>query len=161
VRARLDGPVRLVNLDEWATEPFRLIQNRGTGMAITGTRDWRDYTVTADVTPHLATAAGLAARVQGLHRFYALELLDNRIVRLIRGPDDILAVRPFAWQFGQTYQLRLDVDGDHLRAGIDGDPLFDVRDNRYECGGIGLRVTQGRTATGIVRVDPLGTLGTS
>ena len=24
-------------------EPFRLVQNRGTGMLIQGARDWRDY----------------------------------------------------------------------------------------------------------------------
>jgi len=142
----------LDKLDEWADEPFRLIQNRGTGQLITGTRDWRDYTVSADVTPHLATAVGLAARVQGLNRHYALELLDNRFARLTRGTDDVLAISPFLWQYGETYQLQLEVEGDHIRAAVDGHTLFDVHDGTYDCGGIALRVTEGRTATSTVRV---------
>ena len=38
------------------------MQNRGTGLLITGARDWHDYTVTADVTPHLAQEAGVPSQ---------------------------------------------------------------------------------------------------
>ena len=61
-------------------ESFRLVQNEGVGLIMQGTRDWKDYEVTADVTPHLAKRAGIAARVQGLGRDYALELkYDNKV----------------------------------------------------------------------------------
>ena len=58
-------------------EPFRLVHNRGTGLLIQGTREWADYRVSADVTPHMVTAAGIGARVQGLRRYYALILCNG------------------------------------------------------------------------------------
>jgi ADP-ribosylglycohydrolase len=138
--------------DRWP-EPFRIVQNRGTGMLITGDRGWRDYTVTADVTPHLAAAAGLAARVQGLRRFYAVELVGRDTVRLRRG-DQVLAEHPFPWTYGHTYRLMVKCQADRIRAGIDGAVLLDVRDSAYDCGGIALSITEGRTATQHVRVTP-------
>ncbi len=41
-------------------EAFRVIQNRGRGFVITGTREWTDYSVQSTITPHLAKAFGLA-----------------------------------------------------------------------------------------------------
>jgi hypothetical protein len=138
--------------DRWP-EPFRLVQNGGTGMLITGDRGWRDYAVSADATPHLATAAGLAARVQGLRRYYAVELVGRDTVRLRRG-DQVLAARPFPWQYGHTHRLMVECHGDRIRAGIDGAVLFDVHDPTYDCGGIALSVTEGRTATHTITVNP-------
>ncbi|BCJ34212.1 hypothetical protein Athai_17150 [Actinocatenispora thailandica] len=140
--------------DRWP-EPFRIVQNRGRGMLITGTRDWRDYTVTADVTPHLAAAAGLAARVQGLGRYYAVELAGEH-VRLVRGVPNgeptVLARQRYDWSYGRTYHLFLTVDGDRIRAGVDGRSLFDERDDAFDSGGVALTVTEGRTATQVVDV---------
>jgi hypothetical protein len=144
----------LHRFDERWPEPFRIVQNHGTGMLITGAREWHDYTVTADVTPHLAAGVGLAARVQGLHRFYALELTGRDTVRLLRG-DTVLAQRPYPWTFGTTYRLGITCSGDRIRAAVDGTDLFDVRDGTYGCGGVALRVTEGRTATQQVRITPV------
>lgn len=136
-------------------EPFRLVQNRGTGMLIHGTRDWRDYQVTADVTPHLARSAGLAARVQGLRRYYALRLTERTSVQLVRVLDgeEVLARLPFAWDFGATYTLRLTVTGSHITAAVNGTSL-DAHDpgSPLSSGGIALLVEEGRTATNMVRV---------
>ena len=55
----------------WA-DAYRVIQNQGVGLLIHGAADWEDYRVEADVTPHMAISAGVAARVQGLKRYYAL-----------------------------------------------------------------------------------------
>jgi ADP-ribosylglycohydrolase len=44
-------------------ESFRLAQNEGRGLLITGTREWRDYSVQALIRPHLVKHAGIAARV--------------------------------------------------------------------------------------------------
>lgn len=148
----------LHRFDERWPEPFRIVQNQGTGMLITGAREWCDYTVTADVTPHLAAGVGLAARVQGLHRFYALELTGRDTVRLLRG-DTVLAERPYAWTFGTTYRLGITCSGDRIRAAVDDTDLFDVRDGTYGCGGVALRVTEGRTATQQVRITPVSTAG--
>lgn len=140
--------------DERWPEPFRIVQNRGTGLLVTGAREWRDVEVTADVTPHLAEAVGLAARVQGLRRYYALELAGRDEVRLVRG-DVVLASRPYTWEFGRTYTLALRAAGTHLRASLDGEVLFDIEDAALDCGGVALLVTEGRTATQTVRVTPV------
>ncbi len=144
--------------DRWP-EPFRIVQNRGSGMLIHGTRQWRDYQVTADVTPHLAEAVGIAARVQGLKRHYALRLVGRDTVRLERrlhGAATILASRPFPWQYGTTYQLALRVVGGALHADIDDEPVLSVEDPdpSLDSGGVALLVTAGRTATTAVRIGP-------
>lgn len=144
-------------VDRWDghwPEPFRIVQNRGTGLLSQGSRDWQNYTVTADVTPHLAASAGIAARVQGLQRYYALELADRNTVRLVRH-HTVLASRAFDWEYGHTYQLALTVDGDRLVATVDGEALFDLTDPTYDCGGVALVVTEGRTATQEVRITPI------
>jgi hypothetical protein len=139
-------------------EPFRIVQNRGTGLLIHGSRDWRNYRVSADVTPHLAAAVGLAARVQGLTRYYALELADRRTARLIRRWDEdttVLASADLVWEFGRRYQLSLQADGGTLSAAVDGAELFHVTDGGPgpDSGGIALLVTEGRTATERVSVE--------
>jgi ADP-ribosylglycohydrolase len=143
-------------LDRWDErwpEPFRVVQNRGTGLLVQGERGWRDYTVTADVTPHLAEAAGIAARVQGLRRYYGLELAGRDTVRLVRH-HEVLASRPLAWEFGRTYDLSLTVDGDRLTGRVDGATVLETTDPTLECGGVALVVTEGRTATQQIRISP-------
>jgi len=147
-----------------APEPFRLIQNAGTGLLICGTRDWTDYRVEADVTPHMVAAAGLAARVQGMRRYYALRLAGakgdgGRVIQLVKARDEerVLAEAAHPWRFGQAYRLELAVQGSNIRARVDGAALFDVTDSDrpIDGGAIALLVSEGRTATQSVRVAPL------
>ncbi|GAA2364728.1 hypothetical protein Cme02nite_32560 [Catellatospora methionotrophica] len=142
--------------DRWP-EPFRLVQNQGTGLLVQGEAGWRDYTVTADVTPHLARAAGLAARVQGARDYYALELAGRDTARLVCG-DRVLASAPLPWEFGTTYTLRLTVAGSRLTGSVDGTVLFDLHDETLAHGGIALVVTEGRTTTHEVNITPLTSL---
>ncbi|MEV4539500.1 ADP-ribosylglycohydrolase family protein [Asanoa sp. NPDC049518] len=149
-------------VDRWDPhwpEPFRIVQNRGTGLLIQGAREWRDYTVTADVTPHLAESAGLAARVQGLRRYYALRLAGRDRVELVRHVDGpvpkVLATRAYPWEFGVTHQLALRVAGSRITASVDGVELFDLDDTALSCGGVALLVEQGRTATQAVQITPI------
>ncbi|MEV5963619.1 ADP-ribosylglycohydrolase family protein [Kribbella sp. NPDC051952] len=138
--------VRAVDRWEDGPESFRITQEEGTGLLIQGSRDWRDYTVGADVTPADGVAAGLAARVQGQRRYYALELAEQNTVRLVRH-HTVLASQSFDWEYGRTYQLALTVDGDRLVGAVDGETLFDVTDDALDSGGVALVVTEGTTAT--------------
>ena len=61
----------------WA-EPFRLIQNEGRGLLMQGGRDWTDYEASSEVTLHMVKAGGIAVRVQGMRRYYALLLVRRR-----------------------------------------------------------------------------------
>ncbi len=142
----------------WFPEPFRLIQNCGRGMLITGTREWIDYQVAATLTPHLAVACGLAARVQGLRRYYALLLHSDGTARLIKMLDGetVLAEVKVPWQPGRAYGLRLEVAEMRLRAYLDGDMLFDVLDDNHPLtgGGVALICEEGRVVTDRVTVSP-------
>jgi hypothetical protein len=128
-------------------ESFRLVQNRGTGMLIQGTRDWTDYRVSADVTTNLAASLGIAARVRGLRRYYALILLSDGKARLVKMLDEeiILEERSLPWEFGQTVDLALQVTGSRLQAWVDRQLIFDLTDEAPELasGGIALVVADG------------------
>jgi ADP-ribosylglycohydrolase len=128
-------------------EAFRLVQNDGRGLLMQGTSDWTDYRVHAPVTPNLARSAGIAARVGGLRRYYSLELSALKSVRLVKMLDEetCLAEKSFDWEFGQTVHLALDVDGDRLRGWVNGEPFFDVRDERSPLrgGGIAFVIEEG------------------
>jgi ADP-ribosylglycohydrolase len=144
----------------WWPEVYRLVQNAGTGLLIQGTREWTDYRVSADVTPHMVTSAGIGARVQGMRRYYALLLCNDDAVRLVKALDGttILAEEAFDWAFGETHQLSLEVVGTHLKASVDGAAILEVDDHDRPLtgGGVALICEEGRTATQSVRVQPVG-----
>lgn len=123
-----------------------------------GTREWTDYRVRADVTLHMAKAAGIGARVQGMRRYYALLLCNDGKARLVKAldGDTVLAETDFTWKFGTTHDLSLEVVGTHLRAWVDGQQLFEVddADRPLTGGGVALICTEGRTATQAVAVRP-------
>ncbi len=142
----------------WWPEAYRLVQNEGTGLLMQGSRNWTDYQVKAAITPHLAKACGIAARVQGLKRYYVLQLASNQSLQLVKMLDGetVLAEVPLRWEFGRTYELRLEVVGDHIRGWLDGRLLIDLydRNNPLKDGGIALVCTEGRIATEQVEVQP-------
>ncbi len=137
-------------------EPYRLMQNQGRGLLIQGTRDWANYEVRADVTPHLASAAGIAARVQGMRRYYALLLVPGRLeLRRVLGDETVLASCPLDWQLGERQQLALRVDGPRLTATLNGTEVLSAEDKALSSGAVALVIEEGRTATEAVTVVPL------
>ncbi|MEO7839975.1 MAG: ADP-ribosylglycohydrolase family protein [Anaerolineales bacterium] len=139
-------------------EAFRVIQNRGRGLVITGTREWTDYSVEASITPHLVKAFGLAARVQGLERYYALLLSNRNTIKLIKRLDGeiLLAEQAFAWEFGQPYQLQITVKGNQILVSVNGALSFKVKDwdRPLSGGGIALVCEEGRIGTEEVSIRP-------
>lgn len=159
-RAWVDG---VDQYGPWWPEPYRLVQNHGTGLLMQGTREWTDYRVSADVTPHMVKSAGIAARVQGMRRYYALLLCNDgadghptaRLFKALDG-NTVLAEVDFAWKFGETHELSLEVVGTRLRAWVDAQQLFELDDTDRPLtgGGVALVCEEGRTATQVVRVQP-------
>lgn len=138
-------------------EPYRLIQNQGTGLLIQGTQEWRDYRVSAVVTPHLCQAAGIAARVQGLRRYYALLLGAEGVVRLVKMRDDEreLEAAPFVWRPGRACHLALQVEGNRLVAWADDRLVLQAEDvdRPLDVGAVALLCAEGRVAVGPVRIQ--------
>ena len=139
-------------------EAFRVIQNRGRGLVITGTREWTDYSVQSTITPHLARAFGLAARVQGLERYYALLFSNQHTIQLIKRLDGeiVLAEQAFDWKFGQPYHLQITMRGNQILVFVDGALLFELEDldRPLSGGGIALLCEEGRIGTEEVSVRP-------
>jgi hypothetical protein len=137
-------------------ESFRLVQNEGRGLLSTGTREWTDYTVQATIRPHLVKNAGIAARVQGMRRFYALLLSADGKVRLVKAldGDKVLAEASFEWEFGGDYDLRLTVQGQTIVGSVDGREIVRAvdTDRPLTSGGIALVIEEGRMSTEEVRV---------
>ena len=72
---------------------FRINQSRGEGLYAYGTREWTDYTVAAPLAVNLGDG-GLALRVQGMRRYYAVRLCRRgalEIARVRDGEDTVTA----------------------------------------------------------------------
>lgn len=147
-----------VDMMSRGTEMFRLIQNQGMGLIMQGTREWRDYSVSASVTPHLARRCGIAARVQGLTRFYGLLLASGNRLQLTRmlHQEEVLGDCEFEWHFGETYQLSLEVNGNRLTAKVDGIALLEATDDALDAGAVGLVIEEGRIAISRVQISAVG-----
>lgn len=145
--------------DKWWQTPFRLVQNRGRGMIIQGTREWANYQVEADITPWLMDIGGIAARVQGMKRYYALVLRKGNRLQLVKVLDGemILAETEFIWECQTKYWLKLRVYGDHICAYVNDHLEFDVRDTNRPLlnGGVAFVIERGHLASQIMTVKPV------
>lgn len=124
----LDSSERFDAWDYW-TQAYRVIQNEGRGLLIQGTRDWIDYQFEATAKPRVCEAGGIAVRVQGLRRYYAL-LLDQektRIVRVLDG-ETVLAETYGGWTFERNCELKLQVEGSNLTAFVNGERILEAID---------------------------------
>lgn len=140
-------------------EAFRISKNEGRGIISQGTRDWDDYRAEATITPYLAKQIGLAARVQGLRRYYALLLGADNIARLVKMDDTetVLAEAPFAREVFIPYTLAIEVDGDQITGSVNGSTLFTASDpgSRLTAGGVGLVIEEGTLGCDAVSVSPM------
>jgi hypothetical protein len=154
-RAWVDG---VDHFDPWWPESFRVVQDEGTGLLMTGTREWANCTVSSTIVPHMATRFGIAARVQGMQRCYALVLSAGNVVQLVKmlEGETVLAQADAVWEPGKPYELALHVTGNRIMGWVNGRRAFDVvdEDRPLEAGGVALLVTEGRIATEEVRVEP-------
>ncbi|MCY4073431.1 MAG: ADP-ribosylglycohydrolase family protein [Chloroflexi bacterium] len=153
----LDSSERFDSWDYW-TQAYRLIQNEGRGLLIQGTRDWIDYQFAATAMPRVCEAGGIAVRVQGLQRYYAL-LLDQertRIVRVLDG-ETVLAETDSGWSVEQNYDLKLKVEGGKLTAFVSGEQVLETQDPEAALtgGGIALIAQAGFIYFDNVAVRPL------
>ncbi len=146
-------------VDQWAdggADPFRLSQNAGTGLIAQGSEDWTDYAATVRMTIPLAAEAGVAVRVGGMGRYYALLLGADGMARLVPECDGrkVLAETPFAIDPERRYALAMTVQGTRLTGAIDGTVVVDANDSEGSLpgGAVGLVVREGTLVAGAVGV---------
>jgi hypothetical protein len=119
-------------------------------MIIQGTREWQDYTVEAAIEPHLVESTGIAARVQGLERYYALLLCTGQRIRLVKALDGkhTLGEKEYDFEWDQAIQLQIKVQGEHIQAWANHQLVFDIQDQDRPLlsGAVALVIEEGRMA---------------
>ena len=116
--------------------------------------------MTSQITPLLKSAWGLAARVQGRERYYALMLDVGGRIKLVKRDHEetILAEDRFEWELDKAYTLELRLRNTEIRAFVDGREVFSVRDEDrlwLQGGAVGLLVDTGSISTRAVQISPL------
>ena len=121
--------------DKWEhrwTESFRMTNNIGRGVILTGSSDWKDYTVTSKVMFTLVSSGGIIARAQGLKRYYSLEFTRDKKLRIIKMLYDLEVLKEvdFNFEFFKEYELSLTVSDNNLKGYINGKLLIEAKDNQ-------------------------------
>lgn len=146
--------------ESWGRTVYRAVQDSGIGLLMHGTEEWKDYRITTSFTPHMVRSAGIAARVQGLRRYYALLFAPEGKLQIVKALDGrrILDQCDFPWQFDTTHDLALEVTGNRIRAWVDGQRYMDIEDPDRPLlnGGIALVCEEGHLESGAVTVQPAG-----
>ncbi|MDY0303066.1 MAG: ADP-ribosylglycohydrolase family protein [Sphaerochaeta sp.] len=131
------------------------------GEQYTGSLAWRDYQISATLTPRLGPFHGVMARVQGARRSYLFALAEGQqavLYKKIEGRLIELSSIAFAWEHGKTYELSLVVQGATIAASIDRAAVLQIDDleSPHLNGRIGLAFgAGGRTDFHGVCVQPL------
>jgi ADP-ribosylglycohydrolase len=135
---------------------YVISHSEGTGLLIQGTRDWDNYEARAAVTTNLMTSGGIAARVQGLNRYYALLLCDDHKARLVRRYDEqtTLAEADCELAWNTAYELALQVNGSQLKGWINGQLVLEAHDSTLPAGGVALLCADGTLMCDSVEVRP-------
>jgi ADP-ribosylglycohydrolase len=136
-------------------DDFGVAQNEGTGLISQGDETWTDYEVCASVDVPLAREAGLAARVGGLRRYYALVLSGDR-AQLVKQCDGrtVLSDHRLRSPSG-TARLRLRVQGSTISGWVNDEPVGVITDDSLRAGAVGLLISEGTLRSGPVGVRPL------
>ena len=139
-------------------ELCRLAQDEGRGLLIQGTRQWKNIEVEATITPYMAKRFGLAIRVQGLQRYYALLSDGQGKVQLVRVLEEeaVLAETTYQWGSNEPVRLRLQAVEDELQGWVDETCVITAvdPDNKLTEGGIALVIEDGCICIHEVQVQP-------
>jgi hypothetical protein len=137
---------------------FRITQNHGRGLAMQGSREWRDYRVEAVIAPRVADAFGLAVRAQGMRRYYAL-LCRGGMAQLVRVLDGEKVMRelPYPFVADREERLVLEVRGNRLTGSIGSVLTLEAEDDQpgLAGGAVGLVLEVGSMFVSDVRVGPV------
>jgi hypothetical protein len=100
----------------------------------------------------------VAARVQGLRRYYAVRATRDGKLQIVRTRDAetiILAETDYALVFEKKIAVTLTAEGNRISAVFDGVRLEATDDSaqRFRDGGIGLLINEGALSTDEVRVS--------
>ena len=135
---------------------FKISNNFGRGLILTGSSEWSDYTVSSDVKFYLGKSGGIVARVQGLQRYYALELTAKGILRLVKVLDGVTILREIqeTFELNKAYELELAVNGSVITGKMNSKSIleYDDKNSPLLSGAIGLVVEAGTLFTEMIEI---------
>ncbi len=149
------------SLDRFEYERDRydyLCHNEGVGLLTQGTMQWQDYRVECRLTPKMAVSAGVAIRVQGTRRYYAVLFAEPGQIRIEKALDGrrTLAQTSFPWEAFQDYEVEVEVKENTIRVWIDGRLTLSAVDPSQPLvgGAFGFVVESGCLGAGTPKVMP-------
>ncbi len=135
---------------------YKIGNDKGRGIILTGSSDWENYQIKADITLEMVKSGGIAIRVQGLERYYALELTKDHKARLIKVCDGIKVLKEidFDIELNRSYSFSLIAHEEKISGSIDKVQLiFTDSNNPLLYGGIGLVVEEGTLFTNKIDIN--------
>ena len=95
------------------------------GEAYTGRYDWKDYTAVFEMTPLTGENNMVNVRVQGAIRSYAVALLADSKIALLKNENGyrVLTETAFDWKAGRDYEVSVCAQGARLHAEIKEVPV--------------------------------------
>ena len=113
---------------------------------VAGDEEWGNYTMSLKAKPDDDDGFGVVFRFKDAEHFYRLIFLQDGfsggpVTRLDKraGEDytELWSARQ-GYRVGLETRIRIDVEGDSIKAAIDGQDLFEVKDDSYRRGKVGL-----------------------
>jgi ADP-ribosylglycohydrolase len=139
-----DADVQRGKFSDDAEEQMRMGKNEGRGIFVTGTAHWTDYTFASRFGVHMADAAGILVRYQGLQRYVALVKTKAKLQLVMRFyGDTVLAEMPCAWEPDALHALELRCEGTKVVASLDGAVVLEGVDDKLGGGGAGFLFENG------------------
>jgi hypothetical protein len=118
----------------------------GPGVALLGESWWDDYEFAASVRATGLNGFGLVFRHHGPGYCYVLRHVTGKggaalqLVRIVGGTETVLKTRPAALAAHRWYRFRVSACGPSLRASVDGNLAFELRDDAIALGRVGLYI---------------------
>ena len=115
--------------------------------AFTGNYYAKDVEIETSFTPLKGHSHGLIARALGIERYYWLGLTEGNTVSIMKNDFGWtqLASANFDWQHGQTYSLKMIVNGASLQLYVNGSLVVEAEDEQYQHGMYGIASLQDAT----------------
>jgi ADP-ribosylglycohydrolase len=129
-------------------------KNESRGVLVTGTTDWRDYTLSARVKIHMADRGGILVRYQGLRRYIALVKTPDKLQLVMHYyGDTVLDEVRCRWKVDDLHKVRLTCKGKQIEAWCDGKKVLSGTDDKLGRGGAGFVFEKGIIGFRDVRID--------
>jgi hypothetical protein len=145
----------------WGGEDAASSLGRPGTMLVTGTVAWTDYRFAVQLRSGDDDAIGVVFRYHGPNNHYRFSMDQQRqyrrLVRVANGQFTSLAKGHFVFTQGRDYSITVEAVGSSIKVYQDGSLVFDVDDNTFAEGGIGLYCWANFAAQFTdVRVDDFG-----